>query len=61
VIPDGAMLGDAPRPDLGPSIVGLTTSATAAGTPIELAAIPYFAWANRGVGGMRVWIPEAGS
>ena len=20
-------------------------------------AIPYFAWANRGAGGMRVWIP----
>jgi DUF1680 family protein len=60
-IPDGATARDASRPDLGPSIVGLTTAATAAGTPIELAAIPYFAWANRGVGGMRVWIPEAGS
>jgi hypothetical protein len=60
-IPDGAMLRDAPRPDLGPSIVGLTTAAIAAGTPVELAAIPYFGWANRGVGGMRVWIPEAGS
>jgi len=25
----------------------------------QLLAIPYFAWANRGVGGMRVWIPVA--
>jgi DUF1680 family protein len=24
-------------------------------------AIPYFAWANRGPGGMRVWIPRADS
>jgi hypothetical protein len=60
-ISDGATPRDASRSDLGPSIVGLTTAAIAAGTPIELAAIPYFAWANRGVGGMRVWIPETGS
>jgi DUF1680 family protein len=25
----------------------------------ELVAIPYFAWANRGEGAMRVWIPRA--
>jgi DUF1680 family protein len=25
----------------------------------ELTAIPYFAWANRGPGAMRVWIPQA--
>jgi len=24
----------------------------------ELTAIPYFAWANRGPGAMRVWIPQ---
>ena len=24
---------------------------------IEVGAIPYFAWANRSAGGMRVWIP----
>jgi DUF1680 family protein len=22
-------------------------------------AVPYFAWANRGIGAMRVWLPEA--
>ncbi len=26
--------------------------------PGELRAVPYFAWANRGTGGMRVWIPR---
>ena len=25
--------------------------------PVELTAIPYFRWANRGEGAMRVWIP----
>jgi hypothetical protein len=28
-------------------------------TPARLLAVPYFAWANREVGGMRVWIPVA--
>jgi hypothetical protein len=27
--------------------------------PIELTAIPYFRWANRGPAAMRVWIPVA--
>jgi DUF1680 family protein len=27
------------------------------GDPVMLRAIPYFAWANRGVDAMRVWIP----
>ncbi|HEU4544785.1 MAG TPA: glycoside hydrolase family 127 protein, partial [Microlunatus sp.] len=27
--------------------------------PLELTAIPYFAWGNRGSGAMRVWIPTA--
>ncbi|MFA5815904.1 MAG: glycoside hydrolase family 127 protein [Bacteroidales bacterium] len=27
-------------------------------TPVELKAIPYYAWANRGRGEMTVWIPE---
>ncbi|WP_336855516.1 glycoside hydrolase family 127 protein [Sinomonas albida] len=29
------------------------------GRPVELTAIPYFRWANRGEGAMRVWIPTA--
>ncbi|GAB3119874.1 glycoside hydrolase family 127 protein [Streptomyces calidiresistens] len=27
------------------------------GEPVELTAIPYYAWANRGDGAMRVWLP----
>ena len=27
--------------------------------PAQLLAVPYFAWANRDAGGMRVWIPAA--
>jgi DUF1680 family protein len=26
---------------------------------VELTAIPYYAWANRGPAAMRVWIPKA--
>ena len=39
--------------------------ATADGTPagagsdVAVTAVPYFAWANRGVGPMRVWLPRA--
>jgi DUF1680 family protein len=29
--------------------------------PARLVAVPYYAWANRGIGGMRVWVPRAGS
>jgi len=28
---------------------------------VRLMAIPYYAWGNRGIGGMRVWIPEKSS
>lgn len=31
----------------------------AAGTPVAVSAIPYYAWANRGPGAMRVWLPLA--
>ena len=27
--------------------------------PIQLTAVPYYAWANRGKGAMRVWMPKA--
>ena len=27
------------------------------GSPVTLTAVPYFAWANRGFGAMRVWLP----
>jgi DUF1680 family protein len=29
------------------------------GEPVTLRAVPYFTWANRGAGAMRVWIPQA--
>ncbi|HEY7603433.1 MAG TPA: beta-L-arabinofuranosidase domain-containing protein [Gaiellaceae bacterium] len=29
-----------------------------AAVPAQLQAVPYFAWANRGEGGMRVWLPR---
>jgi DUF1680 family protein len=32
--------------------------AAAPASPARLLAVPYFAWANRDAGGMRVWIPE---
>ena len=31
--------------------------AAAPAAPTQLLAVPYFAWANRDGGGMRVWIP----
>ena len=48
------------RPDLGPGVIGLSVAATTAdGEALDLAAIPYHAWANRSVEAMRVWIPRA--
>ena len=60
------------RPDLGAGIVGLRLpawrrtfgdrdgSSASADEPIEIGAIPYFAWGNRTPGAMRVWIPRRG-
>ncbi|MCX3062287.1 glycoside hydrolase family 127 protein [Streptomyces beihaiensis] len=36
---------------------GTTTDAPSTGSSVELTAIPYYAWANRQDGGMRVWLP----
>ena len=48
------------RPDLGPDVIGLSVAATTAdGEALDLAAVPYHAWANRSVEAMRVWIPRA--
>jgi DUF1680 family protein len=60
-IPDGAVPRDQPLDELPRADVGLRVDAVVGGTPAEVDAIPYFAWANRGPGGMRVWIPRAHS
>jgi DUF1680 family protein len=47
-----------PRPDLGEGAVGLTVPVTWPGAAGTAGAVPYFAWANRGAGAMRVWVPR---
>jgi DUF1680 family protein len=37
----------------------LGSAASAARRPVALTAVPYYAWANREPGAMRVWIPRA--
>jgi DUF1680 family protein len=34
------------------------TPPTPSRRPTEITAVPYFAWANRGLTGMRVWLPR---
>lgn len=48
-----------PRHDVPGAPLGITLPATdaATGTPIQIGAVPYFAWAHRTPGAMRVWIP----
>jgi DUF1680 family protein len=79
ILPDAVAPTVAPRPEIGPGVVGLTVPvsrepARAAGWPYReaadrpadpstadartIGAIPYFAWANRSVEAMRVWIPR---
>jgi DUF1680 family protein len=44
------------------SLTGQASAAdgdAAGGDPVEVTAVPYFAWANRGIGPMRVWLPVA--
>jgi DUF1680 family protein len=51
----------APRPDLGDAVVGVTVPVVRRGSatgPLTGGAIPYYAWANRRVEAMRVWIPR---
>ena len=50
----------AAQPELGDDVVGLRLPAFVRGRPGPSAtttAIPYFAWANRSPGAMRVWLP----
>jgi DUF1680 family protein len=48
------ILADTGRDDIAPSVVGVHL---ATGSNDEANAVPYFAWANRRQGAMRVWIP----
>ena len=43
----------------GPYRDAAMTGPAATGPEVPIVAVPYFAWANRGVGAMRVWLPEA--
>lgn len=36
---------------------GPSEAADDTGSPVELTAVPYFAWGNRAPGAMRVWVP----
>ncbi len=46
------------RPDLLKGATVLHGKATSGGQTVDLAAIPYYAWANRDKGAMTVWIDE---
>ncbi|HET6743834.1 MAG TPA: beta-L-arabinofuranosidase domain-containing protein, partial [Kribbella sp.] len=37
----------------------LTGAADSTGDAVEVVAVPYYAWANREIGAMRVWLPRA--
>jgi DUF1680 family protein len=50
--------GSGPAAD-GPYRGADTVAAAPPGSPTPVVAVPYFAWANRGIGPMRVWLPEA--
>jgi uncharacterized protein len=50
-----------PRPDIAPDVIGVDVPVVhreTARSAMVAGAIPYFAWANRQVEGMRVWIPR---
>ncbi|WP_035803664.1 glycoside hydrolase family 127 protein [Kitasatospora mediocidica] len=46
-----------PYQDRADAADGDPASAVGRGEPVELTAVPYYAWANREDGGMRVWLP----
>jgi uncharacterized protein len=54
-IAPAAQLHPETRPDLLDGVVVLHAS----GRPSPIILIPYYAWANRGLHAMRVWIPAA--
>lgn len=48
---DAAAFGEGDR--------GMSDRSSTTGEPVELTAVPYYAWANRGAGAMRVWLPTS--
>ncbi len=47
------------RPDLLGGVTVLTAKASRNdGSPVDLTAIPYYAWDNREAGEMVVWLPQ---
>ena len=57
----GAPLESVDRPDIAGGLVGLHAQGVRGdGTAesVDLQAVPYFAWANRSPGAMRVWVPR---
>jgi hypothetical protein len=47
------------QPGLLGGITTIDAPGRVAGQPVTLTAVPYFTWANRGAGAMRVWIPRS--
>jgi DUF1680 family protein len=59
-LPDAAALRVAYQPDLLNGVNVITGIVpTQAGQSTTLTAIPYYAWSNRGVGVMNVWLPRS--
>lgn len=58
--PAGPITAVPAHPDLLEGTVALRAAGSRAGVPVELTAIPYQQWANRGDAAMRVWIPLKG-
>ncbi|WP_369173296.1 glycoside hydrolase family 127 protein [Streptomyces sp. R28] len=60
-LPDGAELTVRHEPDLlgGVTVVSADGRRREGAAAVPLTAVPYYAWANRRQGPMRVWIPQA--
>jgi hypothetical protein len=56
VVPAAAELVVQREPELLPGVTVVRGPALADGAPVELTAIPYYAWSHRGVGEMAVWL-----
>ncbi len=58
VLPDRAPLRVEYRTDLLQGVNVITGTVPAAGKSRPITAIPYYAWSNRGIGAMKVWLPR---